>query len=202
MSSCRRRNVWGGGYIEHADGRVGSRIVWLTTLMLALPVQASLAPIVSIGNTVPDVPLLAVLFFALCHGPAASAAAGAAVGTALDLFAAGRGPFYLAAYAVLAVIASAIGRVTATVRALTVVAVIALGSLAVGVGHMVWGAPVESADELLSWFTARLASQALYDTALAWMLYAAWVWRHPPPRDGLGERDEFYSARRLQGLIR
>lgn len=194
--------MWEGGHGERLDARVGSRIVWATALIVALPVQASLAPIVSIGNTAPDIPLLVVLFFAFYHGPMASAVAGAAVGTALDLFAAGQGPFYLAAYPALAVLVSAIGRVTATVRTLTVGAVVALGSLAIGVGHMVWGPPVEHADELLAWFTAKLAPQALYDTALAWTLYVGWVWRHPPPRDGLGERDEFFSARRLQGLIR
>jgi cell shape-determining protein MreD len=194
--------MWGSGHGERADPRVGFRIIWATALILALPVQASLAPIVSIGNTAPDVPLLVMLFFALYHGPAASAAAGAALGAALDLFGAGGGPFYLAAYAALAVTASAIGRVTATVRAWTIVAVIALGSLTIGVGQMVWGAPVERADELMSWFTIRLAPQALYDTTLALMLYGAWMWRYPPPRDGLGERDEFFSARRLQGLIR
>lgn len=194
--------MWEGGHGERADARMGSRIVWGAALIAALPIQASLASIVSVGHAAPNIPLLVVLLFALYHGPTASAAAGAAIGMALDLFSAGRGPFYMTTYVALCLVASALGRVTAKVRALTVVAVVAVGSLAVGIGHMVWGAPIERADELVTWFTARLASQALYDTAVAWMLYAAWGWRHPPSRDGVGERDDFFSARRLQGLIR
>jgi hypothetical protein len=171
-------------------------------LTLALPVQAVLVPIISVGDAIPDFPLLALLLFALCHGPTSSAVAGAALGTGLDLFAAGGGPFHLAAYAALAVVFSSIGRITATLRTVTVVALAALGSLALGVGHMVWGAPIERADELLLWFTTRLVPQALYDAAAAWVLFVVWIWRYPPPRDGLGERDELFSAGRLQGLIR
>lgn len=193
--------MW-GGHSDRAGPSVASRIAWTAALTFALPVQASVVPIVSIGGTVPDVPLLAVLVFALFHGRVASAAVGAGVGTGLDLFAAGQEPFHLAAYAVLAVAASSVGRLTATVRIGTVVALVALSSLALGVGHLVWGGPMGRADELVHWVITQLAPQALYNTAVVWMLFAAWRWRYPPPRDGLGERDEFFSARRLQGLIR
>lgn len=194
--------MWSGGPSERADRSVGSRIAWIVVLSLALPVQAALAPMMAIAHTMPDFPLLAVLFFALCHGPASSAAAGALLGAGVDLFAAGHGPVHLAMYAVLAAAASSLGRITATVRTVTVVALVALSSLGLGVGHMVWGAPVEHAEDLVLWFTARLAPQALYDTVVAWVLFVGWVWRYPPPRDSLKERDELFSARRFQGLIR
>ena len=194
--------MWTGGHDLRADGSVGRRLAWAAALTFVLPAQAVLAPIVSLGDAIPDFPLLALLLFALYHGPASSAAAGAALGTGLDLFAAGGGPFHLAAYPVLAVAFSSIGRITPTVRTVTVVALAALGSLALGVGHMVWGTPVERADELLAWFTTRLVPQALYDTVSAWVLFVAWIWRYPPPRDGLGGRDELFAAGRLQGLIR
>jgi hypothetical protein len=194
--------VWVDGYGERAENSVGARLAWAAALILVLPAQAALAPMVSVGDTIPDFPLLATLLFALFHGPALSAAAGAALGTGLDLFSAGGGPFHLVAYSALAVTFSSIGRITPTVRTVTVVTLAALGSLALGVGHMVWGPPVERAEELVVWFTMRLVPQALYDTASAWMLFVAWIWRHPPPRDGLGERDDLFSAGRLQGLIR
>jgi hypothetical protein len=194
--------VWAGGYGERADNSIGPRLAWAVALTFVLPAQAVLAPLVSVGDATPDFPLLAVLLFALYHGPALSAAAGAALGIGVDLLAAGGGPFHVGAYPALAVAFSSIGRITPTVRTVTVVALAALGSLALGVGHMIWGAPVERADELLAWFTTRLVPQALYDTASAWVLFVAWIWRHPPPRDGLGERDELFSAGRLQGLIR
>ncbi|MEW6682114.1 MAG: hypothetical protein AB1451_04200 [Nitrospirota bacterium] len=194
--------MWGGGYGERVDTSVGPRLAWAAALTLVLPAQAVLAPIVSVGGAIPDFPLLALLLFSLYHGPALSAAAGAALGTGLDLFAAGGGPFHLVAYPALAVAFSSIGRITPTVRTVTVVALAALGSLVLGVGHMVWGAPVERADELLGWFTTKLVPQALYDSGSAWVLFIAWIWRYPPPHDGLGDRDDFFSARRLQGLIR
>lgn len=194
--------MWSGGPGERADRSVGSRIVWVVVLPLALPVQAALAPMMAIGHTMPDVPLLAVLFFSLGHGLASSAAVGALLGAGVDLFAAGHGPFYLAMYAVLAAASSSLGRITATVRTVTVVALVALSSLGLGVGHMVWGVPVEHAEDLVLWFTTRLAPQALYDTLVAWVLFVGWVWRYPPPRDTLRERDELFSAGRFQGLIR
>jgi hypothetical protein len=194
--------MWGSGYGERAAASVGTRIAWAVALTLALPVQAALAPMTAIGSTVPDIPLLVVLAFSLCHGAALSMAAGAAVGTGLDIFAAGSGPFHAGAYAALAFVASSVGRITAMVRTVTVVALVAVASLALGVGHLVWGAPVEHADDLVDALTTRLAPQALYDTVLAWLLFAAWRWRHPPSRDTLRERDEFFSAGRLQRLIR
>jgi len=194
--------VWSGGYGERADRAVGRRLAWAAALILVLPVQAALAPMVSVGDTVPDLPFLTLLLFALFHGPAVSAAVGAALGISLDLFAAGGGPFHLVAYSALAGAVSSVGRITPTVRAITVVALAAVGSVGLAVGHMAWGPPVERTDELAEWFMTRLVPQALYDAASAWVLFVAWIWRHPPPRDGLGKHDDLFSAGRLQGLIR
>lgn len=194
--------MWSVSHGDRTDTSFGGRIAWTAGLALALPIQASLAPIVAVGGTTPDIPLLVVLLFALCHGSASSVVVGAALGTGLDLLAAGRGPFYVAAYAALALIASSVGRITATVRTVTVIALVAVSSLALGVGHLVWGAPVERADDLVIGLTTRLAPQALYDTVMAWLVFAIWRWRSPPPRDGFKERDELFSAGRFQGLIR
>ncbi len=194
--------MWSGGHGDRTDGFEWSRIGWALALPLALPIQATLSPIVAVGHAMPDVPLLAVVLFALRHRPALSAAVGAMVGAGVDLFAAGPGPFHVVAFAALAAVASSFGRITATVRTVTVVALVALGSLGVGVAHIVWGAPVERADDVVRWFTSRMAPQALYDTLVGWAFFVVGGWRFPPPRDRVRERDELFSARRFQGLIR
>ena len=194
--------MWEGSYGERADPSVGTGLAWAVAFTLVLPAQAVLAPIVSVGDVIPDLPFLALLLFSLHHGAGVSAAAGAALGVGLDLFGAGLGPFHVVAYSALALGLSSIRKITPTLRIVTVVASAAVGSLALGVAHMVWGGPVERGDELLIWLTTRLVPQVLFDAASAWMLFAVWIWRYPPPREGFGKRDELFSAGRFQGLIR
>lgn len=195
-------SAWRHGHAESPDATLRHHAAWVAAFGLVVPVQASLVPVVSIGGTMPDLPLLAVLLFALRHSPAASAGVGAVLGTTLDVVSAGSGPFHLPVYAALATVASSVGRLTANLHALTVLAVSGLGSLALGVAQVVWGTPFDRSSDVVAWLVTVLVPQTLYNTAVAWGVFAVWAWRTPPPRGASGERNGIFSAGRFQGSLR
>lgn len=178
------------------------RFFWIIGFALAVPLQGTLAPIAAIGDAIPDLPLVVVVLFALGHRRATSVAAGSAVGAVVDLLSAGAGSFHLVAYAALALIASSVGRVTANVRLVTAVTVVAVCSVGLGIAYSVTGPPVERAEEMMRWLGRALAPQVAYNTAVGGCLFAVRNWWYPPSRQAVGERDELFSSGRFQGLIR
>jgi rod shape-determining protein MreD len=177
-------------------------VAWLLVFAFVVPFQSVLAPMGAIWGAAPDLPFVIVVLFALGHRRVTSAAAGGAVGALVDMFSPGSGVFHLVAYALLAVLASSVGRLAANVRALTAVTMVALCSVALGVGYLVTGAPVERADDVTRWLGEVLGPQVVYNTIVGGGLFAVWTWWFPPSRSAVGERDELFSSGRFQGLIR
>ncbi|HET8760153.1 MAG TPA: rod shape-determining protein MreD [Nitrospiria bacterium] len=194
--------MWIRERVERPGASDRRRAAWLVVFSLVVPFQSVLAPIGAIGGVVPDLPFVIVVLFALGHRRITSAAAGGVVGALVDLFSSGSGSFHLAAYTLLAVLASSIGRLTTNVRALTAVTVVAFCSVAAGVGYAVTGAPVERADDMTRWMGEVLGPQVVYNTIVGWCLFAVWRWWNPLSRDAVGERDELFSSGRFQGFIR
>lgn len=178
------------------------RWFWIIGFALAAPLQSTLAPIAAIGDAVPDLPLVLVVLFALGRRRVTSVAVGAGAGALVDLLSAGAGSFHLLAYAALGLIASSVGRVTANVRLVTAVTVVAVCSVALGIAYASTGPPVERADEMMRWLGWALAPQVAYNTTVGGCLFAVRSWWYPPSRHAVGERDELFSSGRFQGLIR
>jgi rod shape-determining protein MreD len=194
--------MWVPSAGERPEKSGHGRYLWIIGFVTAVPLQGALAPIASIRGAIPDLPLVMVLLFSLRHRRVTSVAAGAAVGALVDLLSAGAGSFHLVTYALLAVIASSIGRVTANVHLMTALTVVALCSVLLGIAYAVTGPPVERADEMMRWFGRALAPQVLYNTTVGGVMFVVWVWWFPPTRRAVGERDELFSSGRFQGLIR
>ena len=140
------------------------------TLAAAL-LQAGLAPYLAIGGVVPNFLLLVVVTLALVEGPAAGATAGFTAGLMFDLLGAGPvGPMVL----VLTVTGYMAGLLHENMFAegwllpLTVLAVASLSStLAYGLMLDLLGA---GGPFLLTFFT-KILPEAVYDTALALLVY-------------------------------
>ncbi|MFZ5875860.1 MAG: hypothetical protein ACOYXU_05560 [Nitrospirota bacterium] len=194
--------MWVRNAGERAEKAGRGRVLWIIGLATAVPLQGAVTPIAAIGDAIPDLPLVLVVLFALGHRRVTSVAAGAGVGALVDLLSARAGLFHLVTYALLAVVASSIGRVTANVRVVTALTVVAVCSVLLGIAYAVTGPPVEHADEMLRWLGRALAPQVVYNTAVGGALFAVWIWRFPPSRRAVGERDELFSSGRFQGLIR
>jgi hypothetical protein len=92
--------------------------------------------------------------------------------------------------------------VTANVRALTAATVVAICSLALGVGYAVTGAPVDRAEDMTRWLAQVLVPQVVYNTVVGGCVFVIWRWWNPLSRDIGGQRDELFSAGRFQGFIR
>jgi rod shape-determining protein MreD len=194
--------MWVPSAGERPEKAGHGRLLWIIGFVTAVPLQGALAPIAAIRGAMPDLPLVMVLLFALGHRRVTSAAAGAGLGAVVDLLSAGAGSFHLVTYAVLALIASSIGRVTANVQVVTALTVVALCSVLLGIAYAVTGPPVEPADEMMRWVGRALAPQVVYNTAVGGVMFVLWVWWFPPTRRAVGERDELFSSGRFQGLIR
>jgi rod shape-determining protein MreD len=194
--------MWVRSSGERPEKSGQGRFLSIIGFALAVPLQSTLAPIAAIGGAIPDLPLVVVVLFALGHRRVTSVAAGSAVGAVVDLLSAGAGSFHLVAYAALALIASSVGRVTANVRLVTAVTVVAVCSVALGIAYAVTGPPVERADEMMRWLGRALAPEVAYNTAVGGCLFAIRSWWYPPSRHAVGERDELFSSGRFQGLIR
>ena len=143
----------------------------IAAIFAAALLQVGLAPYIAIAGVVPNILQLVVVTLALVEGPAAGAAAGFAAGLAFDLLGAGPvGPMVL----VLTVIGYGAGLLHENMFAegwllpLTVLAIASLASaLAYGLLLDVLGA---GGPFLLAFFT-KMFPEALYDTALALLVY-------------------------------
>jgi rod shape-determining protein MreD len=143
----------------------------IAAIFAAALLQVGLAPYIAIAGVVPNILQLVVVTLALVEGPAAGAAAGFGAGLAFDLLGAGPvGPMVL----VLTVIGYGAGLLHENMFAegwllpLTVLAVASLASaLAYGLLLDVLGA---GGPFLLVFFT-KMLPEALYDTALALLVY-------------------------------
>jgi rod shape-determining protein MreD len=179
-----------------------AQLAWVAAFMLAVPLQSAVMSETAVRGTVPDVPLLVLLLFAVFHGPTAGFAAGAGLGAILDLFSAGVTVFYTVVYAGLGAGAALAGRVTANVRAATLLTVVASASLILGGAHVIWFQPFDRADDMARWMGSALVPQTLYNSALGAIAYAVWIWWFPPPRQPLKDQDGFFSSGRFSGPVR
>ncbi|MDR3686086.1 MAG: rod shape-determining protein MreD [Coriobacteriia bacterium] len=143
----------------------------IAAILVAALLQVGLAPYIAIGGVVPDFLLLVVVTLALVEGPAAGASAGFAAGLIFELIGSGPvGPMVL----VLAVTGYMAGLLHENMFAegwllpLTVLAVASIAStLAYGLMLDLLGV---GGPFLLTFFT-KMLPEALYDTALALLIY-------------------------------
>ena len=141
------------------------------TVIAAAFIQAALAPYLAIGGVVPNIMLLIVVTLALVEGPVAGCAVGFASGLIFDLLGSGPvGPMIL----VLTVTGYLAGLLHANLFAegwllpITVLAVAALGAeLAYGLITDLLGA----GGPFLVTFATKMLPGAVYNTALALLVY-------------------------------
>jgi rod shape-determining protein MreD len=140
-------------------------------ILAAALLQVGLAPYIAIAGVVPDVLLLVVVTLALVEGPVAGASAGFAAGLIFDLLGSGPvGPMVL----VLTVIGYMAGLLHENMFAegwLLPLTVLAIASLASALAYGLFLDLLGAGGPLVLTFFTKMFPEALYDTALALLVY-------------------------------
>ncbi len=153
-------------------------------LWLLLALQASIAPHLEVAGAPPDLPLVAVLVWAMADGPVVGASAGLATGLALDLLRGDAiGLFALAAACAGALCGFAATRVDPARFVVRFVLAAAASALYGGVVAIGWWLLVPGS---VQWLGAahHLLVSSLWDACLvaaAYGIWQGWVARSAPP---------------------
>jgi len=143
----------------------------IAAVLVAVALQAGIAPALSIGGVVPNFLLLVTVTLALVEGPNLGAVAGFSAGLLFDLL--GTGPVAPMAL-VLAVVGFASGMLQANMFAegwLQPLSVLAMASVATGLMYALALAVLGVAGPFWTTFLTVVLPEALYNVALGLLIY-------------------------------